>query len=110
MNKKRKVSILSDLISGELNRRNLWLFAGIEPIGFFKQENQKWYIKINGCSSCGKCCIDANVFNTGRCKYLKQVSKITTECELKLNRPFNCSTDDGRNSIPECTVKYKKVE
>jgi hypothetical protein len=103
MNKKQKVSILSDLISGELNKRNLWLFAGIEPIAFFKQENQKWYIKIKKCSMCGKCCIDADVFNEGICQYLKD--KV---CSLGMKRPFNCCVEDGQNYIAECSVRYKE--
>ena len=95
--------------------RNVWIFAGIEPVAFKLFDNQKWKVKTGDCSTCGKCC--QNLDNDkwpfkiidGVCEHLERRpgKKKTYLCRLNINRPFGCCI--GLKKIPECTVEFEVV-
>jgi hypothetical protein len=115
MTGEQKAAWFAKLMSdGEQDQRNLWVFAGMEPIAHFDQSTQRWSVKTGRCNLCGGCCrIERLAFDwdeaSGRCRYLKQEAKTDWICSLRMDRPFSCSIGDGQGSVAECTVRYSEV-
>lgn len=95
---------------------NLRLFAGIVPVAE-KLRGGNWFVKVSGCSMCGKCCMALEAHKhlfpiiDGQCIHLKKRlgNNPRWECGLRINRPFGCCVATPRN-IPECTVKYEEMK
>jgi hypothetical protein len=95
--------------------RNLWIFAGIEPVAY-RAYKKGWKIKISDCSICGKCCMKLDndrfpfqVLN-GVCEHLeKRPGKDERYlCRLNIFRPFGCGI--GTKTIPGCTIKFEDAD
>jgi len=92
-----------------VEERNLYLFAGIETVARRLACNRFWEVKIDRCSSCGKCCENVNspFGDVGRCSMLKQVGK-ETECIMGVHRPHGCGVTEPYN-VKECTVTWQPI-
>ena len=97
--------------------RNLYIFAGVEPVAKKLVRDGYWQVKIKECIRCGKCCerIKEDHALKGTkdgCKYLLYSGKESL-CglgypQVGLWRPHGCSIAD--NTIPECSVEWMKVK
>ncbi len=97
-------------VSDWIDERNLYLFAGIEPVARRLAYKKFWEVKTNRCSSCGKCCenLGRSPFgDVGRCSMLKPVGK-DGECVMGVHRPHLCSVSQPYD-IKECTVKWQPI-
>ncbi len=103
-----------DKIVEDLKDRNIRVFAGIDLIAE-KLRGDKWRIKVNGCSMCGRCCKNLpkdHLFPliNGQCIYLINPPGYGDKwiCRLRINRPFGCAIS---NINPKyCKVKYEYVK
>ena len=81
--------------------RRIDIFAGIEPVAYKYPWDDFWYVKTSRCSQCGECCRKVG------CNNLDDENR----CALGVDRPWHCCVSYPRGeSVPTCTVKYKKVK
>ena len=103
-------------IDDKYNERNLYLFAGVEPVARNKNQ-QGWEVKVAGCSRCGQCCKSINekhpLGTEDGCRYLYD-SGSEQLCglgypQLGLWRPHGCSIADP-TWIEDCTVRWQRIK
>ena len=93
-----------------IDERNLYIFAGIEPVARRLVSVRQWEVKVKRCSSCGKCCenLGKSPFgDVGRCQMLKTVGK-GGECIMGVHRPHGCSVSQPYD-IKECAIKWQPI-
>ena len=91
--------------------RDIWVFAGMEPVARKYKHNGYWEIKVSECSRCGECCKqirESHPLGTENgCKHLlDQGSEYL--CEMAYYRPFGCAV--GELPLDSCTVKWEKIK
>jgi hypothetical protein len=96
--------------------RHIYIFAGIELLGYKLYGSDDVYVKTDRCNLCGKCCrnlpksgnIPTDDENT--CIYLTKVGSDYI-CSLGTARPWQCSWSDPvmtRSMDSDiCCIKYK---
>lgn len=99
-------------IPDRYKKRNLYLFAGLEPIWRYLQSNRYEEIKSIICSKCGKCCESLSerhrFYSENGCIHLLH-SPGQQLCGLDILRPHDCSKADGLHmGITDCTVRWEK--
>jgi len=96
--------------------RNIWVFAGVEPVARRYFHKKYWETKIQNCSQCGECCKmikENHPFGTpDGCKYLV-ISGTQNLCglghpQMGLWRPHGCSI--ANSVVLGCTVKWEKIK
>jgi len=100
-------------IVSDLKDRNIRVFAGIDLIAE-KLRGDKWKIKTQKCSMCGKCCMNLkkdHIFPVvdGQCVYLVNPPGYGDKwiCGLRVNRPHGCAISTP--TADYCTVKFEYV-
>ena len=103
-------------IDDKYSERNLYVFAGIDPVIRKRRDKDYWEVKVAECSRCGKCCKligeDHPLGGVNGCKYLVDRGSVFM-CGLGfpsigLWRPHGCSIADP-TWVDSCTVKWEKV-
>lgn len=84
--------------------RILYIFAGMEKIGWIEPHTRKVFVKTSRCSRCGRCCARIDCPDLGK----EYTNSITYKCVKEEMRPFLCCISEPRN-IPECTSKYEEM-
>ena len=86
-------------------QRIIYIFAGIEKIGWIEPHTRKVFVKVSRCSRCGRCCVrikcpdlEKEVGNSGLYR-----------CGKAEARSFLCCISEPKN-IPECTSKYEEMK
>jgi len=84
--------------------RIIYIFAGIEKIGWIEPHTRKVHVKTSRCSRCGRCCARID------CEHLVKEAGGSKKynCDLFERRPFACGISEAKH-IPECTSKYKEM-
>jgi len=108
-----KLDIPNEIVE-DLKDRNIRVFAGIDLIAE-KLKDDKWKIKVSGCSMCGRCCKELKkehpfpIIN-GQCVYLENPPGYGDKwfCQLGLNRPFGCAI--STSTAEYCKVKYEYIK
>ena len=99
-------------IPERFEKRNLYLFAGLEPVLRYRQQNGYWEVKVADCSRCGKCCRaireDHPLGTENGCRHLQE-SGNEWLCGLTIFRPYGCAIAE-MEAIEDCTVKWKRVK
>ena len=91
--------------------RRITVLAGIESV--IKRMNGNWYIKVNRCIKCGKCCMDVpdnwahGKGEDGHCQHLKYEANEYL-CKLGINRPYKCCVGDGID-MADCSITWEKI-
>lgn len=85
-------------------QRIIYIFAGIEKIGWIEPNTRKIFVKTSRCSRCGKCCARID------CEHLEREPGSTEiyRCDLGVSRPYLCGISEPKG-IPECTSKYEEM-
>lgn len=96
-------------------KRNLYVFAGLEPVLRSRVKSGvrgPWEVKVSDCCRCGKCCeairADHVLGTDNGCRYLRR-SPGEQLCGLGVFRPFGCAIAE-LDVIPTCTVKWEAIE
>jgi len=86
------------------SERIIYIFAGIEKIGWIEPHTRKVFVKTSRCSQCGRCCARLD------CPELtKEVGDNDLwTCDRMSSRPFLCCATEPRN-IPECSSLYAEM-
>lgn len=101
-----------------VNERHIYVMAGIELAAYKLYGEDKFHIKTSRCSQCGECCMNLTqsagvpIGQDGHCLHLIAIGS-KNECDLRLYRPFGCSTGmqrKGEFDHPSCTVEYKEQD
>ena len=104
-------NLLSWILTSRWKERNLYLFAGLEPVMRYRHKTGIWEIKTEDCSRCGKCCkliTKKHVFATENgCKHLT-MSGNEYLCGLGIFRPHGCSI--AEIDTVNCSVVWEPVE
>lgn len=97
-------------ISDKYSERNLYVFAGLEPVARRRQNG--WEVKVSSCSRCGKCCRaireDHPLGTSEGCRHIEK-SGNEWMCGLTIFRPYGCAIAEMQ-SIKECTVKWDSLK
>jgi len=99
-------------IPDQYEGRDIWIFAGIEPIFRRYWHRGFWERKVSQCSRCGTCCKSIKephplALKEGGCKHLlDQQSEFL--CGMSYFRPFCCCV--GELDLKQCTVKWEPIK
>jgi len=97
-------------------KRNIWVFAGMDPIQRFLQHKGFWEVKTDACVRCGKCCeaigrdhpIEKFIgVGQNGCLALERQGREKL-CGLGVFRPMRCSV--GQNDFVKCKVKWASIK
>ena len=103
-------------IDDKYESRNIWIFAGVEPVARRYLHKGYWEKKIESCSRCGKCCEkikeDHPLGTKDGCRYLLHSGKEKL-CglgfpQVGLWRPHGCSIAD--RTVPECSIRWSRYK
>jgi len=100
------------LINPEYEKRDVFIFAGIDIAARFFKNNGSWEVKTIDCSRCGTCCKKMTgksfPFSTpDGCKHLI-TSGNEYLCGLSYFRPNGCAV--AELDLEECSVKWEPVK
>jgi hypothetical protein len=91
-------------------KRNLYVFAGLEPVArnrVYKGKRGPWEVKTADCSRCGKCCLaireDHPLGTPDGCRYIER-GPGEQLCGLGIFRPYGCAIAD--QTVDGCSVKW----
>jgi len=84
--------------------RIIYIFAGIEKIGWIDPHTRKVHVKVSRCSRCGKCCARIDCPDLEKEPGNGEVYR----CARAEMRPFLCCISEPKN-IPECTSRYEEM-
>ena len=104
-------NLLIWILESKYKDRNIYIFAGLEPIVRYRQKDKVWEFKTSDCVRCGKCCsairsdhpLGKESGEIG-CRYLDDQG---TEmlCGLGIFRPYGCAIAE-METIKDCKVKW----
>jgi hypothetical protein len=102
-------------IPEKYKRRNLWVFAGMDPVARYLQDKGYWEVKTDICVRCGKCCRAIGIGHPMH-KYIgvtpdgcRALVRSGNEylCDLGVFRPYRCAV--GQNDTVGCNVKWERL-
>jgi hypothetical protein len=99
-------------IPDEYEKRDIFVFAGIDIVARKFKSINKWEIKEKNCKRCGKCCLKMTgksfpFSSPNGCKHLID-SGNEKLCGLSYFRPNGCAV--AEMNIKDCSVRWKFIE
>jgi hypothetical protein len=112
------IEILNELrqwlieLNPEYEKRDIFIFTGIDIAVRYFKVNGHWEIKMVDCSRCGKCCslMTGKSFPFSTPQGCSHLIKSGPEhlCGLSYFRPNGCAV--AEMNLEECTVKWEPVK